>query len=825
MTAHLRIPLVTSLALLAACRAEPKDPTVDAPPGITGVTITADADDAHNDSTLNCDAEASDAEDGPLDPALAWTNETTGTGLGTDAELVLSAAVATPGDIISCTATATDSAGATATDTATVTLANRAPTLDTPTVEPAAPTTLQDVACSVAEPTDPDEDEVSVTVSWQRDGAAAGMGDAIAAPHDVGEVLTCVATATDARGATASTTADAVVGNTPPMVDSVVVSPVEARVGESLTCMATASDADGDTPTLRYTWTDGTTGDTYTVQAADDPGETLTCTATATDAHGDTAQGTATATVLNTEPVVDSVSITPASATNDDTLTCAATASDADGDAPALSHAWTGSTAGSLGTGDTLDLSATSVESLETVTCTVTAADPDGGTGTGGADRVLTNRDPAVTATLTPATGATRADSLTCTTSAVDDDGDAVTVSHAWTVDGAATPATSGTASTSTLGGAFEKGDAVTCTATATDGKGGTATGATSTTIANTPPGAPVVEITPSAPAPGDTLTCVVDTPSTDADGDAVTYTMAWTVDGVAYEAGGTADTGGLDTGDPGWLGPSTTTWTDDTVDGADVGGAETWTCTATPDDGDDEGTAATASVETAEDDTPCHAIQLTDLDASMPTPATGLSMGTGPWTFEFWIKADAAFSGASRTSTTVFMMNESYSAYAFRAFYYTDTGEVRCYTYNNTSGSHNLDNGYVGVIDDGEWHHVGCSYSGGTLRMFLDGVATGTDSGNPSLSGSSNFVFGEPRSGIYASYEPAPISLGPTRISNTARYTTDFTPSQSWSVDGNTVAQWLVADGFDGTTLVDEAGGNNNGTVRNSISAVGRCD
>jgi hypothetical protein len=280
-----------------------------------------------------------------------------------------------------------------------------------------------------------------------------------------------------------------------------------------------------------------------------------------------------------------------------------------------------------------------------------------------------------------------------------------------------------------------------------------------------------------------------------------------------------------LDSGDPGWFGPDSTTWPDDTVPGEDVAGGETWTCTLTPDDGDDTGSSGAASVVVSEGDTPCYAIQLTDVDASMPTPATGLSFGTGAWTFEFWIKADTAFSGASLTSTTIMMMNEAYSAYSFRAFYYTDTGQFRCYTYNNTSGSHNLDDGYVGIIDDGEWHHIGCSYSGGTMTMFLDGVGTGTDTGSPSLSGTSNFVFGEPRSGIYASYEAAPVQLGPTRISSSARYTTDFTPSQSWALDSNTVAQWLVSDGFDGTTLADEAGANNDGTARDSITAVGRCD
>ena len=44
-------------------------------------------------------------------------------------------------------------------------------------------------------------------------------------------------------------------------------------------------------------------------------------------------------------------------------------------------------------------------------------------------------------------------------------------------------------------------------------------------------------------------------------------------------------------------MGPYTTTWPDDSVPGEDTREGEVWTCTATPNDGDDDGTAGTASV------------------------------------------------------------------------------------------------------------------------------------------------------------------------------------------------------------------------------------
>ncbi|MBM4345525.1 MAG: putative metal-binding motif-containing protein [Deltaproteobacteria bacterium] len=55
--------------------------------------------------------------------------------------------------------------------------------------------------------------------------------------------------------------------------------------------------------------------------------------------------------------------------------------------------------------------------------------------------------------------------------------------------------------------------------------------------VANTAPTAPVVEILPASPNEDTDLTCKITAPSTDADGDPVTYTFAWTEDGVAVPA------------------------------------------------------------------------------------------------------------------------------------------------------------------------------------------------------------------------------------------------------------------------------------------------
>jgi hypothetical protein len=83
---------------------------------------------------------------------------------------------------------------------------------------------------------------------------------------------------------------------------------------------------------------------------------------------------------------------------------------------------------------------------------------------------------------------------------------------------------------------AFNKGDTVTVRVTALDedDAASAVVESAAVTVLDSPPTAPVVEITPAEPMEGDDLTCSVVTPSTDADGDGpITYTFAWEVDGV----------------------------------------------------------------------------------------------------------------------------------------------------------------------------------------------------------------------------------------------------------------------------------------------------
>ena len=104
--------------------------------------------------------------------------------------------------------------------------------------------------------------------------------------------------------------------------------------------------------------------------------------------------------------------------------------------------------------------------------------------------------------------------------------------------------ASSTTALSSTLAGAFVAGQLVACTVTASDGKSGTDTDTASVTIGNTAPVVSSVTLSPSTVYTNDTLTANV--VSSDADGDSLSLSYAWYVGGVVVPAATSSSLSGV---------------------------------------------------------------------------------------------------------------------------------------------------------------------------------------------------------------------------------------------------------------------------------------
>jgi hypothetical protein len=323
-------------------------------------------------------------------------------------------------------------------------------------------------------------------------------------------------------------------------------------------------------------------------------------TLTATDSVGLSATTSISIEVngLPTAPVISIVPAAPGSGV-DLVATIDTDSTDPDGDPVSYAHGWTQNGLSTTHTGDTVPAADTAKDDVWEVT--VTPSDTLGTGPSATASVTIGNGVPTVDSTgLTP-TGPTTNETLTVTATGSDPDGDPVALTYEWFVDGLSTGQTG-----STLDGTswFDKDQVVWVEVVASDGDDSSGVTTTSSaTAVNTPPQAPTIDLTPASPrSANDDIVCEVTADGTDDDADTQTHSFAWTVGGVAH-------TTAFDTA------------TTSTVDATDVAEGDVWVCTVTPNDGDDDGATATASV--------------TAVKGFEGWPTTEVSLGDSDWFFE----------------------------------------------------------------------------------------------------------------------------------------------------------------------------------------------
>ena len=366
--------------------------------------------------------------------------------------------------------------------------------------------------------------------------------------------------------------------------------------GTLITLLAQVDDGEDPLETLRVDWTvQGQTEALVTDLAPTSSGEALASTtlstgtwslvATVTDSLGQTALDTVAVTVEepaapNTPPLatLDALGGTPSAG---DLVLLEGAVSDAEDPPAALTTTWSSDLDGLLGTvlpNAEGAVSGNVVLGAGTHNLTLTVLDT-GGLSDSDTATLHVNGPPSLGGVSIAPDPADELSTLQASyASSADPEADPILVAWQWFVNGAQVTG----ATTDTLdGNDFNHFDAVHVVATPSDPlASGASVPSNTITVDNLPPGAPVLDALPSSPEPGDDLVCSIASIATDADGDALTYTLSWS------EAGGSV--GGTATGD------ATTTATvaaSLTLDG------DVWTCTAVADDGFDTGPPALTTV------------------------------------------------------------------------------------------------------------------------------------------------------------------------------------------------------------------------------------
>ncbi len=358
---------------------------------------------------------------------------------------------------------------------------------------------------------------------------------------------------------------------TQPVVD---IAPREPGEGDNLTAslLVESTDPQGDPLTYVWSWTvdDVDAGiDTPDVDGAvAAEGQVWTATVYATDGTSTSPSSSRSVTVGPANGSETIVTVLPESPVTGTVLTCDhdPLVDDAGTSVPIV-YDWTvdGADAGVA----TATLDGDRVARGQLIGCGVSPEDGAGVRYASGAVRIGNAAPTAAIPTLRPAV-ANESSTLTCTPGATTDpEGDLVTVATRWRIAGSEV----GTGGTLT-GSAFNKGDSVTCEVTPADPfAAGAPVESAPLTIGNSAPSAPTVAFTSTFVVPGVTAECTIVTDGSDADGDVLSYTWSWSVNGVAA------------------VGSSPSFATTGRLQG------DTLTCSATPDDGTASGPAGSADL------------------------------------------------------------------------------------------------------------------------------------------------------------------------------------------------------------------------------------
>ena len=496
-------------------------------------------------------------------------------------------------DVIRCSATPSDGFASGATVSAETTIDNALPSIDNLTLD--ATTITTDSTVNVTTTTSNLENSQTVTVEYEwhvvessgtdniiQTGATSTLDSALFVS---GQTIYVVATPNDGLEDGASVTSDMImVGNsTPTDLLATVTSDNNFYNDSTLTCSATANDLDVndgvDTLSYTYTWSTGDTGTILVLDGSLVPNTDVSCTVEATDGTDTISIGVIN-TLANRIPSVSAILPTGVTAETGSVF-CDATATDPDTTVPTLTYTWAVDSTPVSEVSDTLSGPFVLGSTIE---CIVEASDGID-TDTANASTTVGNTAPMVGGvSVGPTTAYTDS---TLTVAAVLSDVDAahssaLTATYEWHVvapsgnDTLLAGQVTESLSNSTLNEFFMKGDSVYVIATPNDGvDDGSPVTSNIVEILNSIPSTPTISVYgfPNDPAVEgeDDLMCDIDTPSTDVDGDAITYTYVWSDDASGSSQQTTADVSDLsDT----FLGINTI--------------AGDWTCTVVANDGEE---------------------------------------------------------------------------------------------------------------------------------------------------------------------------------------------------------------------------------------------
>lgn len=324
----------------------------------------------------------------------------------------------------------------------------------------------------------------------------------------------------------------------PPVV-RIVPQSLSVRGSAKVEVVKPAQDADGDPVTYRYTWlVDGAKVDLSRDSVPANSlkkGQRWTAVVSAFDGTLEGKPGIAEAGVLNSPPDAPMFALAPRTPRKGDAVAAQLqkAAPDPDGDAVTYHYRWS---VNGERRNYPLTLAAVPSESLrkgDAVAVEIAGYDgrQEGATWSGQIRVANTPPPPPKLAFVPAAPGAGHPFRLVVSGPPADADGDPVTYKASWKRNGSPYAPAADAFEIPTAD--VKKGDRWEVTVVPSDGEQEGKPSSAQVTVRNTPPAPPLVKLTPEKPTTGGPVALEIVRPSTDIDGDPVTYAFSWTRNGA----------------------------------------------------------------------------------------------------------------------------------------------------------------------------------------------------------------------------------------------------------------------------------------------------
>ncbi|HVY32383.1 MAG TPA: LamG domain-containing protein [Polyangiaceae bacterium] len=186
--------------------------------------------------------------------------------------------------------------------------------------------------------------------------------------------------------------------------------------------------------------------------------------------------------------------------------------------------------------------------------------------------------------------------------------------------------------------------------------------------------------------------------------------------------------------------------------------------------------------------------------------------------TMELWVLPDANDAGMIPAEGV--LLNKWTNFLEDKYVALTSQGSIYVFFHGNSGELANFQS--TPAAKPGVWTHIAVVYDATSVRLYTDGVKVGEQNGaiqpdssnGPVQIGASSR--GTVRAGLHGFYSDV-------RLSNVARYTSNFTPAAHLATDTDTIGLWKLDEGS-GTDAADSSALDNPGTITGAAWQLAPC-